>query len=254
MKTDAAKKLILGATKGIETTLGELYEALEITDDHLLDRAVRVSEFLATWDFKLSPNIRVATSDAARIRLLRASDSTVESDVKIDKEINAVESHYLEFKSSLFFDRKKFEYNSNLSEKEYKSPGVTHSSLKTIAGFLNSDGGVLYIGVFDDGGIAGLADDFPYTKQKDIDSWQLSFQDQIKKRFKDGDAIIEYCRIQIVWRDELPIARIEVTPRRQLSFLISGKGNQYCFYVRHGNETNEIGIENIQEFFHRTVS
>src|SRR5208282_4720018 len=60
------------------------------------------------------------------------------------------ESKTLEFKSTLRW---------NLKEDRRDDKAVTHAVLKTIAAFLNTDGGDLLIGVADDGSIVGLERD-----------------------------------------------------------------------------------------------
>ena len=60
------------------------------------------------------------------------------------------ESKTLEFKSTLRW---------SLKENKEDSKGVTHASLKTIAAFLNTEGGDLIIGVADDGSIVGVDQD-----------------------------------------------------------------------------------------------
>ena len=254
MKNDAAKRLILGASRGIETTLDELCLALDFSDQYQLERAVRIEEFLVEWNFQLSPGVREHMTDFKLVRLLQQLSLAGECSTKVEQELAEGEAQKIERKSSLFFDRNKYQGNSQLDINDYKSKEVAHSSLKTIAGFLNAEGGILYIGVFDDHSIAGLEADFPYVKGKDIDTWQLALQDLVKKKFKDGDAILAYCLVQIIERGCKCIARVEVLPRREPVFLFSEKKNQYCFYARNGNETNEIGIEHFQEYLNRKVS
>ena len=60
------------------------------------------------------------------------------------------ESKTLEFKSTLRW---------NLKEDRQDDKGVTHAVLKTIAAFLNTEGGDLLIGVADDGSIVGIERD-----------------------------------------------------------------------------------------------
>ncbi|MGH6986612.1 MAG: RNA-binding domain-containing protein [Caulobacteraceae bacterium] len=60
------------------------------------------------------------------------------------------ESKTLEFKSTLRW---------NLKEDRRDDVHVTHAALKTIAGFLNTDGGDLLIGVADDGKVVGIEAD-----------------------------------------------------------------------------------------------
>jgi len=60
------------------------------------------------------------------------------------------ESKTLEFKSTLRW---------NLKEDRQDDKGVTHAVLKTVAAFLNTEGGDLLIGVADDGSIVGIEKD-----------------------------------------------------------------------------------------------
>ena len=56
----------------------------------------------------------------------------------------------LEFKSTLHW---------NLREDRKDGKGVTHTALKSIAAFLNTEGGDLLLGVADDGGVVGIERD-----------------------------------------------------------------------------------------------
>jgi predicted HTH transcriptional regulator len=60
------------------------------------------------------------------------------------------ESKTLEFKSTLRW---------SLKENRRDDKGVTHAALKTIAAFLNTEGGDLLLGVADDGSIVGIERD-----------------------------------------------------------------------------------------------
>ena len=71
----------------------------------------------------------------------------------------------LEFKSTLEWD---------VREKK-NNPQLINSSLKTIASFLNTEGGVLLIGVEDNGNIYGIEKDVQLTKNKSHDSLELQF-------------------------------------------------------------------------------
>ena len=64
------------------------------------------------------------------------------------------ESATLEFKSSMFYS-----YNPDVPEKV-----ITGAVVKTIAGFLNTGGGTLVIGVADKKDVVGIATDFAAKK------------------------------------------------------------------------------------------
>lgn len=73
-------------------------------------------------------------------------------DHRIRSMVEAGESGTVEFKSSL-----RWNIHSQRNDDD-----ITHSCIKTIAAFLNSDGGKLLIGVADDGSIFGIENDgFP---------------------------------------------------------------------------------------------
>lgn len=241
MITNAAKKLLLGASDGIETSIGELITALNIESLDPLDQAVRIEEFLIECELQLSPALRQSMGDFSLPRILRANERPVTVDY--EDEINALESETLERKSSLFFDYKKYQQNNELDPKNYKAEHCVHSVMKTIAGFLNSSGGVLFIGVADDSTILGLDPDLQYTKESSLDSWQLSLQSLIKTRFKDGITALNYCSITMVEVGGKVVCRVHVVPKHELSFVT--KDGKYALYVRQGNETNEIGIEEV---------
>jgi hypothetical protein len=51
--------------------------------------------------------------------------------------------------------------------------------LKTIAAFLNTDGGSLVIGVADDGIVSGIEVDYPTLKRQSADGWRCAFDDLV---------------------------------------------------------------------------
>lgn len=82
------------------------------------------------------------------------------------------ESGSVEFKESFSLDVRK-----NTSERY-----VELSSLKTIAAFLNSDGGFLLIGVSDEGSIAGLNKEIQVFHKGKKDKFLLNFKNHVKAR------------------------------------------------------------------------
>ena len=76
---------------------------------------------------------------------------------KSEELIKQGESKTLEFKSTLRW---------NLKEDSKDDKVVTHAALKTIAAFLNTEGGDLLIGVADDGQVIGIEQDRLETDDK----------------------------------------------------------------------------------------
>ncbi|WP_426360295.1 helix-turn-helix domain-containing protein [Pseudocolwellia sp. HL-MZ19] len=81
------------------------------------------------------------------------------------------EGKNIEYKSSVTYDIEKNEKNKNLK----------NECTKTIASFLNSTGGVLLVGVADDGDILGLKQDLSYCENND-DRFNLNFKEAIKNK------------------------------------------------------------------------
>ena len=85
----------------------------------------------------------------------------------ITELIQRGESDRLEFKSSA-------RWNLHTSARDEKIEMVI---AKAVAGFLNTDGGTLLIGVNDDGDIVGLVNDFRVVKSPDADRYELWLRD-----------------------------------------------------------------------------
>jgi hypothetical protein len=75
------------------------------------------------------------------------------------------EGQFLEFKSSLMWDYRKQAVNKELYE----------PVMKNLAGFMNTAGAWLLIGVGDDGEVLGIEPDFTGLKKKDVDGFENVF-------------------------------------------------------------------------------
>lgn len=98
---------------------------------------------------------------------------------------------------------------------------------KTIVAFANTDGGVLYIGVEDDGSIKGLSN---------IDETMLKLSNSIRDNIKpDVSLFINY---EILNIDEKNILKVTVQKGTASPYYISGKGiRPEGVFVRHGAST-----------------
>jgi type I restriction enzyme R subunit len=145
-------------------TLGQMMEKLD--DDAALDAAARVNtreNVRLTFDQKVEHVIQEIvdsnfdlykriTDDRAFGEVIKnlLFDQYLRSHRSAEELIKQGESKTLEFKSTLRW---------NLKEDRQDDKGVTHATLKTIAAFLNTEGGDLLIGVADDGTIIGVERD-----------------------------------------------------------------------------------------------
>jgi Putative DNA-binding domain len=113
------------------------------------------------------------------------------------------ESLYLEFKSSLRWD-----YESGKV-----SESVEYSAIKEIAAFMNSSGGILVIGIGDNGRILGLQKDFDTFKHKrNWDIWSQHLDNLIYCRYHINRKFSEYIHIKKETINSYSIAVIIVQP------------------------------------------
>lgn len=143
------------------------------------------------------------------------------------------ESAQLEFKSTARWD---------LRENK-KSKVMEEVILKTVAAFLNSDGGTLLIGVADDGTVLGLQPDYQILKKKDRDGYELwLMNDLLLKAF--GKAIAPYISIRFGIADGKDVCQVTVnrSPEPTYVTLKDPKSGQSieCFFIRTGNSTNKL--------------
>jgi hypothetical protein len=149
-------------------------------------------------------------------------------DHRLLKLIQAGETSHLEFKSSLRWDLEQRKVNTVL----------TQAVVKSIAGFINSGGGTLLIGVADDGQIPGIEQDVESLTRKSLDGFEQTLRTAIGK-FLGVDVSAEVA-IQFVSLDGKKIA--EVVCKRYEEPVFLKEGDQYTFYARVGNTTRPLNV------------
>ncbi len=139
------------------------------------------------------------------------------------------ESANLEFKSSFRWDLRENKVNRALE-------GVI---LKTLAGYMNGNGGTLLIGVADDGAIVGLADDYKTLKKPDRDGFEQALMTAIAAKIG-----VDACRsVQMVFHslDSKEVCRVMVAPASRPVYVKEGDAPK--LYVRTGVSTRELNVQ-----------
>jgi hypothetical protein len=232
------------ATSGAEVTLRQLFLTLDLDlTSPTLERLNQTRVALDDANLVIRPDFDIGDLDT--VRFLCSPISRIDSTALLG-EIGPGEGAFVEFKQSAFFNWKRFLSQPNASASELQSEEVTFTLLRTIAAFLNSSGGRLFVGVKDDGSLCGIEKDFPYCKSRNEDGWQLKIRDLVKSRFYEGDTVNNYVDVDIVDAAGMTIARINVSKRSTLSFL--KVNDRFYLFCRQGNRTIEIGIERVEEF------
>lgn len=145
---------------------------------------------------------------------------------KIKSEIRTGEGKHLEFKQTL----------SLCMREKQKKDYVEHAILKTLCGFMNTDGGVLLVGVDDDGLIVGV--------DREMKMLYKSSRDEYFKKIRnlvDANLGIENSSF-IDWKlhdvDEKSVLRFEVRQSTRPVFLKKSE-----FYIRTNPATDKLDGE-----------
>ena len=151
--------------------------------------------------------------------------------------IAAGENHGVEFKQTA-------RWNVHTSQRD---PKIELAIAKTIAGFLNADGGVLLIGVTDDGMTTGLHDDLSLMKKPDLDRYELWLGDHLERCL--GKPALRNIRVSFELVDRSQVCRTDVQASPEPVFLDEPGGNREAdMYVRMGNSTRKLLTDEALEY------
>lgn len=144
------------------------------------------------------------------------------------------ESQRVEFKSSLRWDLKQHKMNKSLED----------SVAKSVAGFMNTGGGNLFIGIDDNGNIIGLEEDYRTLKKPGRDGFEQYVMQLISTKLGT-----QYCRLiessfyQFNNRD---VIRLSVKTSDVPVYL--HMSDRSHFFIRTGNGTRELDIQEALEY------
>lgn len=108
---------------------------------------------------------------------------------------------------------------------------------RAIAGMMNRHGGILLVGVGDDGTVLGIENDLITTKGNK-DKFQLQLEDVVKTYLGLEYAAYKQVQFEIV-QDKI-ICVVEIQPVPQPVFVQENNTNE--FYVRLGNRTSKLDV------------
>ena len=112
---------------------------------------------------------------------------------------------------------------------------------KTVAALANSGGGDLLIGVDDDGKALGLDDDLKFMKQPDLDRYELWLRDHLSKTL--GSTASANVEVTFPVLDGVPVCHLRMLGASRPVFLSPGKGQPVQKWVRVGNSTRQLGVD-----------
>jgi len=140
----------------------------------------------------------------------------------------------LEFKSSFRWDLKESKVNRALE-------GVV---LKTLAGFLNSKGGTLLIGVADEGAVLGIEHDYQTLKKRDRDGFEQAITSTIAAKL--GTDVRQHIQVFFHSLDGKDVCRIILARSPKPVYMKHERGTK--FYVRAGGSTREMTVQTAVDY------
>ena len=160
-------------------------------------------------------------------------EPVVASERPIVEVIRLGEGPNLEFKSSLQWD----------VERNEPVKALRHSALKTLAAFLNTAGGMLLVGVEDNGDVYGLEKDLSLASNS-LDRFQQLLSSLIMDYI--GAAVNPLIRVRFEEVEGKMICIIEADKSPDPVFLKGERGKE--FYVRVGSTTRALDPEQTMDY------
>ena len=159
-----------------------------------------------------------------------AEDGEKSDNLDLTAIINSGESDTVEFKSTL-------RTNLHTQKRDVK---IETAALKTLAGFLNTHGGTLIVGVRDDQTPLGIGAD----KFKSEDSMLLHLTNMVKDRMAGR----MWSRIHANFEDHDDIRMLVIRCEKSSAPVYLKEGNDEKFYIRHGPSTIALSISQANEY------
>lgn len=178
----------------------------------------------------------IDTESLVQPQLQSSVDSVKAQPIKEDEEPVDLgyESTVKEFKASIVYPANSCDIPD--------MPAQMDVILRTIASFLNSKGGTLFIGVNNDGSVRGLQPDFTYLNGG-IDLYERVIRKAVVDNFsKDINGLLEF---RFHTSKSLTYCEIQVPPyEKPVSYKL-------CFWQRQGNETRILRGSDLTDFIKR---
>lgn len=140
------------------------------------------------------------------------------------------ESQRVEFKSTA-----RFNLHTNQADKKMEQVIV-----KTVAGFLNGEGGTLLIGVADDGDLLGLENDYSTLSKGDRDGFELAVRQRLESSLSAPTAATVSMDFEEIGGADVCVVRVAPAGKPMFAKSLDASGAPAEFWVRVGNATNQL--------------
>ncbi|MFH1170643.1 MAG: RNA-binding domain-containing protein [Candidatus Vogelbacteria bacterium] len=140
----------------------------------------------------------------------------------------------LEFKAALRYDLRKNEVSKE----------IERAIMKTVVGFLNADGGIILIGVNDDGAVCGLKNDYQSLPKKNRDSFENHLATLLKTMV--GLPFAKYMQTYFADIAGEDVCLVKVKSSHKPAYLKND--NKEEFFVRVGNSTQPFSMSDTADY------
>ncbi len=144
------------------------------------------------------------------------------------------ESQYLEFKASFSWDYRRNSINRDLNK----------AVMKNVVGFMNTTGGIILLGVADNGEILGLEQEFQSLRKPDVDGFENSFNVTFSNMI--GAEYRPYLKVDFEVIEGKTVCRLVVLPAPEPVYLALKNGEE--FYIRTGNSSQPLSVSQAVKF------
>jgi membrane protein YdbS with pleckstrin-like domain len=145
------------------------------------------------------------------------------------------EGLFLEYKQTLRFDLRR----------KCISKDVERAVIKTIAGFMNADGGTLIIGVDDEAIVTGLKNDYDSLAKKNRDGFENHLSNLVKTML--GVKFANYIHVRFDYYNDNEACIVAVDPSHKPAYIQNADGKEE-FFVRMGNSTQPFSMSETEEY------
>ncbi len=157
------------------------------------------------------------------------------SEQGVTELVAAGESQRVEFKSTA-----RFNLHTGQADKK-----MEHVIVKTVAGFLNTEGGTLLIGVSDSGDVLGLDDDYSTMSKGNPDGFELALRQRLETSLSSSTVATVSFEFEQIDGKDLCVLRVAPAGKPVFSKPFDGSGSAIEFWARVGNATNQLYGEDL---------
>lgn len=148
--------------------------------------------------------------------------------------IQSGEGQHVEFKASMRWDLESQSPNKDLHK----------AVVAAIAGMLNADGGILLIGVADDGTVLGIENDLGTLHRPNIDSFRLTLTDLVQSLL--GMDCLNCIHVGFETIEDKTVCVVVI--EKSLEPVFFARGSEHVFWLRVGNSNRSLDVRDALEY------